>query len=119
MGASRITRMETRATGARWSDGGSHRDEASPIGAFQALIRLDTRGGVHADASLHCSSRGDIGCLLSDYNGPHVARHGSRFVSRVPIRALHVTKRIRWKVLTTSQEGGHPDYAPDDRGRFA
>ncbi len=87
--------------------------------SFQALIRLDTRGGVHADASLHCSSGGDIGCLLSNYDRPvHVARHGTRLVCRVPIRARHVNKRIRWKVLTTYQEGGHRDYAPDDRGWF-
>jgi hypothetical protein len=87
--------------------------------SFQALIRLDTRGGVHADASLHCSSGGDIGCLLSDYDGPlHVARHRARFVCRVPIRALHVNKRIRWKVITTYQDRRHPDYVPDDRGWF-
>ena len=47
-----------------------HRTDES----FQALIRLDTRGGVHADAALHCSSGGDIGCLLSNYDGRCMSR---------------------------------------------
>ena len=91
----------------------------STVESFQALIRLDTRGGIHADASLHCSAGGDIGCVLSDHDGPlHVALHGTRYVCRVPMRELHVNKRIRWKVVTTYQDGRDPDYAPDDRGWF-
>ena len=68
---------------------------------------------------LHCSSGGDAGCRLShDDRAVRVLRHGTRFVCRVPMSALHVNERIRWKVFTTYRDGGHPDYAPEDRGWF-
>jgi hypothetical protein len=86
---------------------------------FQALIRLDTRGGGDADATLRFSSGGDIGCVLSlDDEVVSVYRHGTRAACRVHMSRLHANKRIRWKVVTTYRHGGHPDYAPDDRGWF-
>jgi hypothetical protein len=86
---------------------------------FQALVRLDARGGPRSDVTLKFFSGQDVGCLLDhDQVAIHASRHGARFVCRVPMSMMHANKRIRWRVITTYHHGSHPDVAPNDRGWY-
>ena len=100
-------------------------------GYWTVRVFLDTRGGPHVDAKMRLadSGVGPTRCgvrFLAE--GPrrrgvlHLPRSGRRATCRVPLRWVHPTKRIRWRLHSLpgleGTEPGVDEYAPDDRGWF-
>ena len=87
---------------------------------FDALVVLDSRGGPLRDLRMHIWDNGDDGhgCDVEGKEGAF--RERGRWAScRVPLRYVHPTKRIRWKVLSVAGfDVANPDYAPNDRGWY-
>jgi hypothetical protein len=101
------------------------------LGYWAVRVRLDTRGGPDADAhmALRDSGVGPTRCGVRFLAwGPrrqgtlHLPRGGHRATCRVPLRWVHPSKRIRWKLLSPAgAEGTEPgvdEYAPDDRSWY-
>lgn len=102
------------------------------LGYWTVQVFLDTRGGPHVDAKmrLHDSGLGPTRCgvrFLAE--GPRregelvLPLLGSRATCRVPLRWVHPTKRIRWRLISpegfeAGTEPGVDEYAPDDRGWY-
>jgi hypothetical protein len=97
-------------------------------GYWTVRVWLDTRGGRASDAKmrLHDSGLGRVRCgvrFLAE--GPRrqgrllLPTSGDRATCRVPLRWVHPSKRIRWKLFSAAgvegTEPGVDDYAPDDR----
>jgi hypothetical protein len=84
---------------------------------WTALIVLDSRGGALRDVRMNIWDNGDDGhgCDVDGRKGAF-RRHGQWASCRVPLRYVHLTKRIRWKMLSLAAfDVGNPDYAPNDR----
>jgi hypothetical protein len=103
------------------------------LGYWTVQVFLDTRGGPHVDAKmrLHDSGVGPTRCgvrFLAE--GPRregelmlITGGGDRATCRVPLRWVHPTKRIRWRLISpegfeAGAEPGVDEYAPDDRGWY-
>ena len=101
------------------------------LGYWTVHVRLDTRGGTRSDANMRLadSGVGPTRCgvrFLAD--GPRrqgkliLPMFGDRATCRVPLRWVHPSKRIRWKLFSPAgAEGTEPrvdEYAPDDRGWY-
>jgi hypothetical protein len=102
------------------------------LGYWTVHVFLDTRGGPHVDAKMRLqdSGLGPFRCgvrFLAE--GPRrkgeliLPLSGSRATCRVPLRWVHPTKRIRWRLISpegfeAGTEPGVDEYAPDDRGWY-
>jgi hypothetical protein len=87
---------------------------------FDARVGLDSRGGLLRDLRMHIWNNGadGHGCDVEARKGAF-REHGRWASCRVPLRYVHPTKRIRWKVLSLAGfDVGNPDYAPNDRGWY-
>ena len=101
-------------------------------GFWTVRVPLDTRGGPRVDArmSLRDSGVGPTRCGVRFLaKGPrrqgtlNLPLFGRRATCRVPLRWVHPSKRIRWKLHSLAgvegTEPGVDDYAPNDRGWYA
>lgn len=100
-------------------------------GYWTVRVKLDTRSGPRSDAKmrLHDSGVGPARCGVRFLpEGPRrrgklvLPTSGDRATCRVPLRWVHPSKRIRWKLFspagTEGTEPGVDEYAPDDRRWF-
>lgn len=100
-------------------------------GYWTVHVLLDTRGGPRADAKMRLADSG-VGPTRCGVRflaqGPRrqgilqLPRFGDRATCRVPLRWVHPSKRIRWKLVSPAgvegTEPGVDEYAPDDRGWY-
>lgn len=101
-------------------------------GYWTVRVFLDTRGGPHTDAKMRLADSG-VGPTRCGVRflaqGPRrqglldLPRSGDRATCRVPLRWVHPTKLIRWRLVSPAglegTEPGIDEYAPDDRGWYA
>jgi len=90
---------------------------------FDLHIRLDARGGPRVDHIMSWRSECAVwrkGHRRDFVKGRYHEVRG-RFICRVPARAVHPSKPIRWKLRTVPPDFAPDfeiDYAPSDRGWY-
>jgi hypothetical protein len=100
-------------------------------GYWTILVRVDSRGGPHADARmrLYDDGAGRTTCKVWFFSSGVTHRGELRFggeppsyrrvLCRVPLRWVHPNKRIRWKLFSRAAGNGIDEYAPDDHSWYA
>jgi hypothetical protein len=92
-------------------------------GYWTIVVRLDSRGGPHADVRMRLSDdgAGTASCRVRSLSSGvsregtlRLASSGDRAVCRTPLRWLRPNKRIGWKLLSRAARSGVDEYAPDD-----
>lgn len=90
---------------------------------FGMRIRLDARGGLRVDHIMSWESE----CAVwrkghrRDFVKGRYQKVNGRYICRVPARAVHPSKAIRWKLRTVPPDFAPDfeiDYAPSDRGWY-
>ena len=103
-------------------------------GPYEAFVRLDSRGGPHADFRMHLFDPGDgppFGCMLRSLatgryrrgvlKGPDFDNDGSgrRASCRVRLAWLRPDKHVRWGLYSPPVLGRDEDFAPRRGGWYA
>lgn len=86
------------------------------------VVKLDTRGGPLAESRLVLYNGREVYCGLYIGNdrgfGGSIGRRPHSMKCKIAMRYLDANKRIRWKVLATTDGTHHSDYAPNSRGWY-
>lgn len=91
-------------------------------GYWNVVVRLDTRGGPHADARMRLfdSGVGPVGCSVRFGSKPkqkgkfRAPFGGDRASCTAPLSSVHPNKRIRWKLFSPAGlPEGEDEFAPD------
>ena len=96
------------------------------VGYWRIVVRLDSRGGPHADARMTLSDdgAGTARCRVRFRSSGEAHRgnlrlESDRAVCHAPLRWVHPNKRIRWKLFSRAAGNGIDEFAPNDHTWYA